>query len=229
MVKCVDSRTEILEEFILEDKASFFILLLNVLSFVIIAVGLGIYFEQYNYSKDKSDEKWIYPFLWCVPSAGILVSLAIHVGSSFQFERSLWIVSSFFAYRFLISHPFSFLELSEEIPLPFLVQSPAFAVVEIMLLLFVCFIFFTAYTETEKSTACNGNTELQDITCVVTKDNNQICGHQSLEALCFQLDLGFYFVFMGSMMMIGTQILHITAGCIERSRLGSIREMKLFH
>jgi hypothetical protein len=198
MVKCVDSRTEILEEFILEDKASFFILLLNVLSFVIVAVGLGIYFEQYNYSKDKSDEKWIYPFLWCVPSAGILVSLAIHVGSSFQFERSLWI-------------------------------SPAFAVVEIMLLLFVCFIFFTAYTETEKSTACNGNTELQDITCVVTKDNNQICGHQSLEALCFQLDLGFYFVFMGSMMMIGTQILHITAGCIERSRLASIREMKLLH
>jgi len=158
----------------------------------LVAVGLIIYFFGYNYESDNSDEKWIYPLIWFIPSLGWILGLTFHLGSAFKFDRMLCIV-------------------------------PLFSIIEILLLLFLAFIFFDSFQETSKALICNASSSTQDDECVVSKDGHQICGSTDIRNLCKEIELGFYLIFMGTILMAGTQILFMTTGCIRRSRLREIK------
>lgn len=85
----------------------------------------------------------------------------------------------------------------------------------------MAFIFFEANTDAEKRMVCGQSITTQDSMCVVTKDGSQICGHVGIRRLCRQLELGsmflgqqlilsgFYLMFMGVVLMAGTQVLHL--------------------
>jgi len=171
-----------------DDKATIFVFCLNTLSFAIVVAGLIIYFFGYRYEMDNSDEKWIYPLIWFIPSLGWAIGLMLHLSSAFKFDRLLCIL-------------------------------PFFSVLEIVLLLFLAFIFFDANQETTKNLICNQSSSTQDDECVVSKDGHQICGSDAIQQLCREVELGFYLIFMGTILMAGTQILFMTTGCIRRSRL----------
>jgi len=176
-----------------EDKATIFVFCLNTLSFLAVGGGLISYFLGYRYEEDGSDERWIYPFVWFVPSLGWVIGLALHLASAFKFERCLCF-------------------------LPFV------SVLEILLLLFLAFIFFEANQETSKNLICNQGSSTQDDECVVSKDGHQICGSVDIRELCKEIELGFYMIFMGTILMAGTQILFMTTSCIRRSRLLETKE-----
>jgi len=96
---------------------------------------------------------------------------------------------------------------------------PILAIIDTLLLFFLCFIFFQANDETEKNLICNQGQSAQDNECVVTKDGHQICGHSDIRKLCGEIELGFYLTFMGAILMAGTMVLFVTTACIRRSRL----------
>eukprot|EP01119_Soliformovum_irregulare_P009220 TRINITY_DN2242_c0_g1_i3.p1 TRINITY_DN2242_c0_g1~~TRINITY_DN2242_c0_g1_i3.p1 ORF type:complete len:206 (+),score=37.05 TRINITY_DN2242_c0_g1_i3:631-1248(+) len=171
-----------------DDKATLFVFVINTLAFACIAAGLIVYFMQYSFSKDHSDEKWIFPFIWIVPCTGWGLGLALHLSSAFKYRRLLLIL-------------------------------PIVCAVFILALLFVAFLFFVANQNTEKRAICNSSPTSQDFQCVVTKDGTQICGHVAIHALCQQIEIGFYFIFMGIILMAGVQVLFMVTGCIRRSRL----------
>jgi len=172
----------------LEDKSSIVVLILNTLAFASIATGFIIYFQQYSFRNDKSDEKWIYPFIWSIPCFGWVLGFLIFASGILKFQRCLCIL-------------------------------PGLGVMLMLLLLFLCFEFFEAIQDPQKQTICDQNSSTQDIECVVTKDGGQICGHVQIRKLCREMDLGFYFIFLGCVLMVGTQILFITTGCLRRAQI----------
>jgi len=171
-----------------DDKATIFVFCLNTVAFAVVIAGLVVYFFGYSYQEDTSDEKWIYPLIWCIPSFGWILGIALHLSSSFKFDRLLCFL-------------------------------PLLSIIEILMLLFLAFIFFESDQESSKSIICNQSSSTQDDECVVSKDGHQICGSVAIRELCKQIELGFYLIFMGTVLMAGTQILFVTTGCIRRSRL----------
>jgi len=180
-----------------EDIASCAVFVLNLLSFLVVVSGLMVYFNEYSFSEDHSDEVWIYTALWLVPCFAFVVAMVIHLATSFQFENLLWVF-------------------------------PVLAAIGIFLLLGLCFVFYQASSQTESTIICAGNEAAQDNECVETKTGIQICGHTGISQMCYELDVGFYCVFMGCIVMAGTLILLITTGCLQRSRLASIRKYKTY-
>ncbi len=108
---------------------------------------------------------------------------------------------------------------------------PFFAVPIVLLLLFVTFIFFQASQDAQKQQICSASSSTQDSECVVTKDGQQICGHDDIRELCKELTIGFYLIIMGSVLMAVAQvmllccrnniiqIMFITTACLRRAQL----------
>lgn len=99
-----------------------------------VGTGLIIYFLQYHYSDDKSDEKWIYPFIWSVPCIAWLTGLFIQLGSTFKYEKPLLLV--------LI-----LCDINQQLPI--------FSVISILALAFLCFIFYDASAVAQNNKICN--------------------------------------------------------------------------
>jgi len=178
-----------------DDKATIFVFVLNTIAFGAVIAGLIEYFLQYQYVKDQSDEKWIYPVLWIIPTFAWLLGLGVQLATTFKHEKSLCII-------------------------PFL------SVISTLSLLFICFIFFQAFTSTMNGNVCNQGAGTLDNECLVSKDGHQICGHFAIDELCFQIQVGFYLLFMGCILMAGTQLLLITTSCVRRSRAEEERQYR---
>lgn len=161
---------------------------ISVIIFILLGAGLIIYFYQYHFSADKSDESWIFPFIWSIPCSGIFLGILILLSSSYKYDRLLCLVSDMFTY---LLNP---------------ILLPLFAIPLVLLLLFVMFIFFQASQDTQKQQICNASSTTQDSECVVTKDGQQICGHDDIRELCQQLTIGFYLIIMGAVLMSVAQV-----------------------
>jgi hypothetical protein len=74
------------------------------------------------------------------------------------------------------------------------------------LLLFLFYIFYESNNETRRQDVCSQSSTTQDNECVIAKDGHQICGHKDISNLCQELEVGFYLVLMGAVLMIVTQV-----------------------
>eukprot|EP01114_Cavostelium_apophysatum_P001914 TRINITY_DN1167_c0_g1_i1.p1 TRINITY_DN1167_c0_g1~~TRINITY_DN1167_c0_g1_i1.p1 ORF type:complete len:205 (-),score=5.65 TRINITY_DN1167_c0_g1_i1:48-662(-) len=188
-------RRERLSDLCCDDKATLFLFILGTISFVVTSSGLICYFYQYDFGDDRSDERWIYPFIWLVPCVAWLTGLGIQLSATFKKPRLLLLL-------------------------------PILAVINILLHLFLCYIFYKSNQIAMKEKICRTSKANQDKSCVVSKDGHQICGHAAIGALCLQIELGFYLLFMGAILMAGTQILLVITSCVRRSRIrddGSVK------
>ena len=83
------------------------------------------------------------------------------------------------------------------------------SVLNILSLLFLFYIFYASNYETKRQDICSQSSVTQDQECVIAKDGHQICGHKAIGSLCQELEVGFYLVLMGSVLMIVTQVFTI--------------------
>jgi len=98
---------------------------------------------------------------------------------------------------------------------PALFMYPLFAIIEMLLLMFMCFVFLSANNAEYKSTICSLSKSAQELTCGVAKDGHQICGRRDLSDLCLQMDVGFYLSVIGLIVMAVFQMLLLIATCFR--------------
>eukprot|EP01116_Phalansterium_solitarium_P016177 TRINITY_DN3700_c0_g1_i2.p1 TRINITY_DN3700_c0_g1~~TRINITY_DN3700_c0_g1_i2.p1 ORF type:complete len:252 (-),score=67.79 TRINITY_DN3700_c0_g1_i2:178-933(-) len=72
-----------------DDKPTIAVVALNAIGFGLMVSGLVIYFVQYDYHSDRSDESWLYVVFWIVPCLAFILGTVIYLSSSFQFRRCL--------------------------------------------------------------------------------------------------------------------------------------------
>eukprot|EP01117_Protostelium_nocturnum_P003984 TRINITY_DN15251_c0_g1_i1.p1 TRINITY_DN15251_c0_g1~~TRINITY_DN15251_c0_g1_i1.p1 ORF type:complete len:228 (+),score=37.16 TRINITY_DN15251_c0_g1_i1:74-757(+) len=63
------------------DKISLVVLGFHIVTWGVILAGLVVYFRQYSWSQDQSDESWLFPFIWFFVTLGFVfgfIATALH-------------------------------------------------------------------------------------------------------------------------------------------------------